>query len=117
MKKIIFLVLSIVVFAGCKKNFLERASLDTISADNFWQNASDAQLGVNGIFDVLQTNVLYSGGTGNKCGLPLYDNFSDNSFNGYKWQGPGEYVEGVTTPTTACFDEFWSANYSGIARA
>jgi hypothetical protein len=117
MKKIIVLILGIVVFAGCKKNFLERSSLVTISQDNFWRNASDAQLGVNGIFDVLQTDVLYSGGTGNSSGLPLYDNFTDNSFNGYKYQGPGEYVEGRTTPTTAYFSASWNANFQGIARA
>src|SRR3546814_3151145 len=46
---------------GCSESFLDRHSLTQLASDNFWQNEKDALLAINGIYDVLQTRVLYSG--------------------------------------------------------
>ena len=116
MKKILILILSIIIFTGCKKDFLDRSSLTELAEDNFWKNASDAQLGINGIYDVLQDRVMYSGNTNGTSGLPCYDSFSDNAFNGFKFEGPGNYVEGNINPAAFIFRDFWTSNYRGIVR-
>jgi hypothetical protein len=117
MKKILILILSIIIFTGCKKDFLNRTSLTELAEDNFWRNASDAQLGINGIYDVLQDRVMYSGNTNSTSGLPCYDSFSDNAFNGFKFEGPGNYVEGNINPAAFIFRDFWASNYRGIVRS
>src|SRR3546814_13290143 len=75
----------------------------------------DALLAINGIYDVLQTRVLYSGNLNGQAGIPMHDSFTDNSFNNWKWEGPGNYVEGnVSASTGSMFEAFWLANYRGI---
>lgn len=119
MKKIYTAIIALqLFFAGCSESFLDRHSLTQLAADNFWRNEKDALLGVNGIFDVLQARQLYSGNLNGEAGIPMYDNFTDNSYNGYKWEGPGNYVEGnISASTTGMFENFWLANYRGIVRS
>lgn len=107
-----------VLFTGCSESFLDRHSLTQLAADNFWQNERDALLAINGIYDVLQTRVLYSGNLNGEAGIPMHDNFTDNGFNNWKWEGPGNYVEGnVSASTGGVFESFWLANYRGIVRS
>lgn len=122
MKKIIILLITVVLFTNCKKDFLSRSSLTELAEDNFWLNASDAQLGINGIYDVLQDRIMYSGGLNefNGIGQPCYDAFTDNAFSAYKYEGPGNYVEGNIDPSVnsgRIFNVFWASNYRGIARS
>lgn len=119
MKKILITVIGLqLLFTGCSESFLDRHSLTQLASDNFWQSEKDALLGINGIYDVLQTRQLYSGNLNGEAGIPMYDNFTDNSYNGYKWEGPGNYVEGnVSASTTGMFMNFWLANYRGIVRS
>src|SRR3546814_7618991 len=85
---------------GCSESFLDRHSLTQLASDNFWQNEKDALLAINGIYDVLQTRVLYSGNLNGQAGIPMHDSFTDNSFNNWKWEGPGNYVEGNVSAST-----------------
>jgi hypothetical protein len=102
---------------GCKKEFLERSSLSQLSENNFWKDEKDAQLGINGVYDVLQDRNLYSGNLNAVGGIPVHDAFGDNLFGNYKWEGPGNYMEGQVDPATPYFNQFWTALYRGIARA
>lgn len=107
-----------ILFSGCSESFLDRHSLTQLAANNFWQNEKDALLAINGIYDVLQTRVLYSGNLNGQAGIPMHDSFTDNSFNNWKWEGPGNFVEGnVSASTGAMFEDFWLANYRGIVRS
>ena len=116
MKKFIVLLLAVVLF-GCAEDYLERSSLTALSENSFWQNESDALLGINGIYDALQPRVLYSGNLNGQIGLPHHDSFGDNSFNRWKWEGGGRYVEGNVDPSFSFFNNFWNSLYSGIGRA
>lgn len=116
MKKIFFIIL-IVALAGCSDDFLHRGSLTQLAEGNFWSTEQDALMGLNGIYDVLQANVMYGGNLNAQIGLPNHDAFADNLFNNYKWEGAGNFVEGRTDPSFGYFDAFWAANYRGIARA
>lgn len=116
MKKLLF-ILSILVLASCSEDYLERGSLTQLSENNFWQNEKDALLGINGIYDALQDRVLYGGNLNNIAGIPQHDGFADNSFNNYKFEGPGNFVEGRADPAFGYFSSFWNSLYRGIARA
>ena len=116
MKKLIY-ILSILVLASCSEDFLERGSLTQLAESNFWQNEKDAQLGLNGVYDALQDRTLYSGNLNSTAGIPQHDGFADNVFNNYKFEGPGNFVEGRADPAFPYFNAFWTSLYRGIARA
>lgn len=116
MKKI-FCLLPVLLLFSCNEDFLDRGSLTQLAESNFWQNEKDAQLGINGVYEVLQSRVLYSGNLNGTAGMPQHDSFADNTFNNYKFEGPGNFVEARVDPATSFFLDFWTANYRGIARA
>lgn len=118
MKKI-YLILLIVALAGCSDDFLDRASLTQLAEGNFWNTEEEALLGIHGIYDVLQADVMYGGSlnVGSKVGLPNFDSFADNLYNKYEFEGAAKFVEGNIDPSDVFFSRFWSANYRGIARA
>jgi hypothetical protein len=116
MKKTLFIFL---VFAlpSCSKQFLDRQSLSQIGGSSFWATKQDALLGINGIYNALQDRVQYSGSLNAEVGLPLYDNFGDNCYNSYKWEGAGSFIEGTIDPSYFFFNDLWSSLYKGIGRA
>ncbi|NHE57096.1 RagB/SusD family nutrient uptake outer membrane protein [Cyclobacterium plantarum] len=118
MKKLTYIYTLIALFSfSCSEDYLERGSLTQLAEGNFWQNEQDALLGINGIYEVLQDRVLYSGNLNGIAGLPQHDSFADNSFNNYKFEGPGNFVEGRADPSYGFFNSFWTALYRGIGRA
>lgn len=104
---------------GCKKEFLDRNSLSQLAENNFWKDEKDAQLGVNGVYDALQDRVLYSGTLNNfaQGGIPTFDGMGDNSYNNYKFEGPGNFMEANIDPANLWFNNLWTASYRGIVRA
>jgi len=116
MKKIIY-IFSLLVLASCSEDYLERGSLTQLAEGNFWANEKDATLGINGIYEVLQDRVMYSGNLNGVAGIPQHDSFADNTFNNYKFEGPGNFMEGNADPALAFFNNFWTSLYKGIARA
>lgn len=116
MKKILYII-SLVFLASCSEDYLERGSLTQLAESNFWENEKDAQLGINGIYDALQDRALYSGNLNGTAGIPQHDGFADNVFNNYKFEGPGNFVEGRADPAFPFFNTYWTALYRGIARA
>jgi hypothetical protein len=116
MKNTIILFM-IVVMAGCSPNYLDRGSLTSIAKDNFWKTEQDALLGINGILEVLQDRVQYSGNLNGDAGFPMYDNFGDNCYNSYKFEGPGNFMIGNVNPSTGLFNTLWASLYKGIGRA
>lgn len=113
----IFMFAVITALMSCSDDFLDKRSRTQIAESNFWQTEADARLGINGVYEVLQRRYLYSGQLNGKAGLPVYDNFTDNSYNQWEWEGPGKYVEGALDPSELLFEYLWSDNYAGIARA
>ncbi len=119
MKKLL-IVTAFFGLVACNKNLLDKHSLTSLSSNTLYKSYKDAQIVVNGIYDVLQNRDMYSGSTQSLgplvAGLPMYDGFSDNCWNRIRAAGPGFYVAGGLTPTANIFSSFWSSNYSGIAR-
>lgn len=113
----LFIIVLVVSLSGCSKEFLDKRSLTQIGDGNFWQSESDAQLGINGIYDVLQDRVQYSGNLNGTAGLTMYDCFGDNLYNNYKFEGPGNFMIGNIDPSNAFFSDLWRSLYRGIGRA
>jgi hypothetical protein len=118
-KKHIYIALAFIISlsAGCKKDFLQKDSLTQLAEGSFWKTEKDAQLGINGVYDATQDRALYSGSLNSAAGLPMYDALSDNTFNNWTWEGPGDYMQGRIDPANWQFSGLWDASYRGIARA
>lgn len=116
MKKFIIIIV-VVALTGCSKSFLDKRSLTQLGEASFWQTEQDAVLGVNGIYEVLQDRVMYSGNLNATAGLPMYDNFGDNAYNSFKFEGPGNFMAANIDPSNAFFNAVWVSLYKGIARA
>ncbi|WP_100630282.1 RagB/SusD family nutrient uptake outer membrane protein [Algoriphagus formosus] len=116
MKKFIYII-CLIGLASCSEDYLERGSLTQLAEGNFWQNEKDALLGINGVYEVLQDRVLYSGNLNGIAGIPQHDSFADNTFNNFKFEGPGIFMEGRADPAFGFFNSFWTSLYRGIGRA
>lgn len=116
MKKIIVIAIAFSL-AGCSKSFTEKSSLTQIAKENFWKSEQDAQLAINGIYDALQDRSLYSGNLNATAGITMFDCFGDNLYNNYKWEGPGNFMIGIITPSDGMFSALWASSYKGIGRA
>lgn len=116
MKKLLIIVV-VLVLTACSKDFLDKHSLTQIGEASFWKNEQDAILGINGIYDVLQDRILYSGNLNGNAGFPMYDGFGDNAFNSYKFEGPGNFMSANIDPSNGFFSALWTSLYKGIGRA
>lgn len=117
MKKIFSIAILITLLSSCSKEFLDKRSLTQIGEGNFWKTEEDAILGINGIYDVLQDRVLYSGNLNATAGLPMYDCFGDNAYNSFQWEGPGNFMVANIDPSGPIFSSLWTSLYRGIVRA
>jgi hypothetical protein len=116
MKKIIIVLLISIGFVNCSDDYVTRNSLTAIAEGNFWQSESDAFLALNGVYAALQAKSMYGGHLNGFMGIPGFDGFSDNCFNNFKWEGPGNFMEGVANPAFAPLKNIWNDHYRGIAR-
>jgi hypothetical protein len=117
MKKIIVLLLLSIATVSCNDDFLDRSSLTQIAEDNFWQSEEDAFLALNGVYAALQSRSMYGGGLNAWIGFPSFDNFGDNAFNQFKWEGAGIFMEGTLTADAGPTRNIWEDHYRAIARA
>lgn len=116
MKKILIAIFISLSLVSCSDDFVSRNSLTQIAEGNFWQSESDAFLALNGVYAALQGNSIYGGSLNGFQGIPGFDGLGDNSFNNFKWEGPGIFMEGVLTPASGPISTFWNDHYRGIAR-
>ncbi len=59
-KNIFIVIILSVLFTSCSQDFLEKAPLDTINTDNYYQTAEDAINAINGAYQPLQWPKLYN---------------------------------------------------------
>lgn len=116
MKKIVALIITVFSIVGCSDDFVTRNSLTQIAEGNFWQSESDAFLALNGVYAVLQSRSMYGGSLNGWQGIPGFDGLGDNSFNNFKWEGPGIFMEGTLNPASGPIEAFWNDHYRGISR-
>lgn len=117
MKKIVILICLILVFSNCSSDFINTPSKNDLDSGNFFKTEQDVLLALNGIYSSLQGSGMYGGGLNQWQGIPGYDGLGDNAFNQYKWEGPGNFMEGLATPNTGIFNQLWTDTYRTITRA
>lgn len=107
--KIFVVLLSVLVMAGCSKNFLDRPPLSQISADNFYQTTNDLRLA---------TAALYAGSPWGEwnynCYLPVGDVLSGNMVVGY-WGDAVQLITFSVTGLNGIMIANWKSMYKIIA--
>ncbi len=111
MKINIYLALILLLFmsvTGCKKDLLDITPLDKINPDDFFKNAKEAEIALNGVYNAVEGpwDVRIS-----------FDAMSDDLYDQYPWEGPTDIGRGNHGPTTSYMRWKWSNDYRGIARA
>lgn len=106
--KIISFITVLTIFTvSCNDDFLQRNALNQMSEDLFWQTESDAEIGVNAIYNVLK-ELDY-----NLQQYQLLDDFSDISW--YQWS---HALTGDTYDNRGgLFYDTWKRLYKGVQRA
>lgn len=93
------LIIILLIFVSCSKEFTELAPISERNAENFYNTASDMNVAVNAIYNTLKDNGVY-----NQSYWILQELRSDNTY----WDGTG-LAEEVTV-----FDSFDDISTSNI---
>ena len=108
------LIIILLVFVSCSKEFTELAPISERNSENFYNTASDMKVAVNAIYNTLKDNGVY-----NQSYWILQELRSDNTF----WDGTG-LAEEVTVfdsfddiSTSNITEAAWASSYLGISRA
>lgn len=101
------LFISIIIIAslmstGCKKDFLDRSSLDSYTNAVLWKNSNDALAALNGCYSKW-------GGSNNGYYGIFADNNSDNTFDQFPWENWLSLSAGLATPTNTGYSK-WNYN-------
>jgi hypothetical protein len=106
MKKsiITLIILGSLASSGCKKDFLDRAPLDSYTNTVLWKTSNDALAALNGCYS------KWGGGNNGYYGI-FSDNNSDNTFDQFPWENWLALSAGIATPTNTGYSKW---NYSCI---
>ena len=108
------LLIILLVFVSCSKEFTELAPISERNAENFYNTASDMKVAVNAIYNTLKNNGAY-----NQSYWILHELRSDNTF----WDGSGLAQDIVDfdifneDSNSLITKEAWKNAYLGISRA
>lgn len=114
MKKLYYFVVAIcTALTACDDSLLDVTPRDRLSDGNIWADESSADLFLNDIYDKLPD--------GNNYQDP-FENFSDNSMNGFSW-APSRSLERESSYTPYAYPDggitlniYWDTNYSFIRK-
>ncbi|MDR1200307.1 MAG: RagB/SusD family nutrient uptake outer membrane protein [Tannerellaceae bacterium] len=112
MKKIIFLLIVLFLCSSCEDYLDTILPDDKITSGTFWTTAADADLALNGIYNVLRNNYVYGYGGG-------YDACTPNAYQWAHWEGQQMQVGdgSIFSGSGAIVSDRWKYCYNGIYRA
>jgi hypothetical protein len=97
------------ILSACEGNFLEKNPLDQVSSQTFWNDESDAYLGLMGVYSRLQLN--YYG-----YNRYILDFITDNGFQKDNEGSAADISQGNIYPTTGgLVSTMYSGGYRGIS--
>lgn len=106
-KRILYLFVGLVIFiSSCRKDFLDRTPLDTISDGTFWNTEEQLTLAVNGLYANIKNN--------NTVAL---DQMGDNSINSATGDSYRIFSSGNFGSDLASVNAEWRSQYAGIRQA
>lgn len=112
--KYIFLASFLFLLAACSKDFTDLSPISQRNAGTFYQTATDMQVAVNAIYNVLKSDGCYD-----QSYWVMQELRSDNTF----WDGTGlaeeisVFDKFIDIATSNITEDSWNNSYSGIARA
>jgi len=113
MKKITGILLLTAMFSlsSCE-SYLDILPDDRITSETFWESQQDANLALNGIYNVLRNNYIYGYGGG-------YDACTPNAYQWAHWEGQQMQVGdgSIFSGSGAIVSGRWQECYRGIYRA
>ena len=122
-RKIFFLLVVIVImpFLGCKKNFLDRPPLDRLSSSQTFSDKALTEAYLANLYSTFPAGfTMYDGGSGGGAnvssdnGLMMTSNFSDEARNKSDWISSNTtVVPGLYSATDDPLD-FWERAYRAI---
>jgi len=101
---ITLVILASLASSGCKKDFLNRAPLDSYTNAVLWKSSNDVIAALNGCYSKW-------GGSNNGYYGVFADNNSDNTFDQFPWENWLALSAGIATPTNTGYSKW---NYSCI---
>ena len=112
MKKIIYLSAVLFLFSSCEDYLDKILPDDRITSETFWTTPSDAELALNGVYNILRNNYIYGYGGG-------YDGCTPNAYQWAHWEGQQMQVGdgSIFSGSGYIVSERWKACYNGIFRA
>lgn len=108
---LLFIIIFSFTFVSCE-SFLNISPDDRITDDNFWSEAKDADMALNGVYKVLAHRSVYGYGGGMDACTP-------NAYQWAHWEGMQMQIGNgsVFSGTGGLVDERWKFCYTGINRA
>ncbi len=104
----------LLVFVACSKDFTDLSPISQRNAGTFYKTATDMQVAVNSIYNILKSDGCYD-----QSYWVMQELRSDNTF----WDGTGlaeeisVFDKFIDIATSNITEASWNAAYSGIARA
>ncbi|WP_432710255.1 RagB/SusD family nutrient uptake outer membrane protein [Pedobacter sp.] len=93
----------VLLFTSCRKDFLDRAPLDTISDETFWKTEEQLLLAVNGLYaNIKNSNTV------------ALDQMGDNSINSTTSDSYRIFSSGNFGADLASVDAEWRSQFAGI---
>ncbi|WP_419698625.1 RagB/SusD family nutrient uptake outer membrane protein [Mucilaginibacter sp. NFX135] len=103
---ITLIILGSLASSGCKKDFLDRAPLDSYTNTVLWKSSNDVLAALNGCYS------KWGGGNNGYYGV-FADNNSDNTFDQFPWENWLALSAGIATPTNPGYTK-WQSTYTCI---
>ncbi len=108
----LFLLATVLISTGCKKGFLDKTPLASISVDSYYKTEDDAIKAVTAVYSILQTDMAFDGQFVNLLEVTTDD--ATGGGVGGEGNGTGSYLfQSTDNPFAAS----WGALYAGISRA
>ena len=97
---------AVVLLTGCQGDLMDLNPYDSISSGNMWATENLADMGVNGIYNVLRSD--------NVAGdLHKFDSYGVSA--DYR-DGNYALLRGNATTSNSQFSDYWKIHYEGVSR-
>lgn len=109
---LVALIMFLLTFAGCNKDYFNKQPLDSISDATFWKTQKDANLALIGCYNI------GAGWTGETFWMPRGLLYLDlmAGFGSEKELIPDHVTDGTVTPSYGEISAYWGNAYNKIAR-
>ena len=108
--KIIVSFFLLSILCGCSKDLLDKTPLDRLSPSTFYQNETQCNMALMGIYNAIQPNAT-------PTHFYQFEFMSDNGYCQAAWQGSNEVGSWNTNSNSWAPGAKWSMDYAIISRA